>query len=85
MIEDLDKFISISKELIKKESQSGISKRISPESILKSLDISLSHNAIDDVSLFNTLKKIILHSPLSSGKLFFNQSNFFKIFKVFFH
>ena len=73
MIDDLDKFMSISKELIKKESQSGLSKNISPESVLKSLDISLSNEAMDDASLFNTLKEIILNSPLSSGKLFFNQ------------
>ena len=72
MIDDLDKFMSISKELIKKESQSGISKSISPESVLKSLDISLSNEALDDASLFNTLKEIIDYYPdrqIFSGKV----------------
>ncbi len=73
LFDDLNIFNSLSNELINDDQEKGISPKIHIEDILKKLDISLNKDGIDDDTFKNSLKEIILNTPKTSGKLFFNQ------------
>ena len=73
LFDDLNIFNSLAKELINDDQEKGISPKIQAEDILNKLDISLNENGIDDETFKNSLKEIILNTPKTSGKLFFNQ------------
>ena len=73
LFDDLNIFNSLANELINDYQKKGISLKIQAEDILKKLDISLNENGIDEENFKNSLKEIILNTPKTSGKLFFNQ------------
>ena len=73
LFDDLNIFNSLANELINDDQEKGISPKIQIEDVLKKLDISLNENGIDDETFKNSLKEIILNTPKTSGKLFFNQ------------
>jgi len=73
LFDDLNIFNSLANELINDDQEKGISQKIQAEEVLKKLDISLNENGIDDETFKNSLKEIILNTPKTSGKLFFNQ------------
>ena len=70
---DLNIFNKLVNDLINDDQEKGISAKIQTEDVLKKLDISLSENGIDDETFKNSLKEIILNTPKTSSKLFFNQ------------
>ena len=70
---DLNIFNELVNDLINDDQEKGISNKIQTEDVLKKLDISLSENGIDDETFKNSLKEIILNTPKTSSKLFFNQ------------
>ena len=73
LFDDLNIFNSLANELINDDQEKGISPKIQAEDVLNKLDISLNENGIDDETFKNSLKEIILNTPKTSGKLFFNQ------------
>ena len=70
---DLNIFNELVNDLINDDQEKGVSDKIQTEDVLKKLDISLSENGIDDETFKNSLKEIILNTPKTSSKLFFNQ------------
>ena len=68
---DLKIFNSLVKELSNDEN--GISVKIDPKDLLKRFDITLEEEGIEDSKLINSLRDIILNTPKTSSKLFFNQ------------
>lgn len=70
---DLNIFNELVNDLINDDQEKGISDKIQTEDVLNKLDISLSENGIDDETFKNSLKEIILNTPKTSSKLFFNQ------------
>ena len=70
---DLNIFNKLVNDLINDDQEKGVSDKIQTEDVLKKLDISLSENGIDDETFKNSLKEIILNTPKTSSKLFFNQ------------
>ena len=70
---DLNIFNKLVNDLINDDQEKGISAKIQTEDVLKKLDISLSEDGIDDETFKNSLKEIILNTPKTSSKLFFNQ------------
>ena len=73
LFDDLNIFNSLANELINDDQEKGISPKIQEKDVLNKLDISLNENGIDDETFKNSLKEIILNTPKTSGKLFFNQ------------
>ena len=70
---DLNIFNELVNDLINDGQKKGVSPKIQTQDVLKKLDISLSENGIDDETFKNSLKEIILNTPKTSSKLFFNQ------------
>jgi len=73
IVDDLKIFNSLVDDLLKEEKEKGISTRIEADKLFDQLDISLSENAIEDEDFTTILRSLILNTPKTSGKLFFNQ------------
>ena len=71
--DDLILFNEIVNEFLNDEKLNPISKKINIEDLHKTLDLSLSENPITKKEFSESLRKLILSSPKSSSKLFFNQ------------
>ncbi|MFN2260954.1 MAG: aspartate aminotransferase family protein [Psychroflexus sp.] len=70
---DLKLFQEISEKLIKNEAEKGVVKPISPEKLYDKLDLHLAENALDDDEFKKLLEDVVLSTPRTSTKLFFNQ------------
>ena len=66
--EDLDLFNQISDLFLQDELDSPVANYISPENLLKDLDLSLNDNPSVEEEFKKTLKKLILSTPKSSSK-----------------
>ena len=74
MIEkELQVFQEITKSLLKDEIERPVSKVIPPNQLHQQLDISLEEKGISDERFNELLKEVILSTPKTSSKLFFNQ------------
>ncbi|WP_127845713.1 pyridoxal phosphate-dependent decarboxylase family protein [Psychroflexus aestuariivivens] len=73
MQEDLKLFHEISEKLIKNESKKGVVEPISPEKLYEKLDLHLNENGLDDNKFESLLEDVVLSTPRTSTKLFFNQ------------
>ena len=71
--EDLDLFNQIADMFLQDELDSPVANYINPENLLKDLDLSLNDNPSVEEEFKKNLKKLILSTPKSSSKLFFNQ------------
>ena len=71
--EDLDLFNQITDLFLQDELDSPVANYINPENLLKDLDLSLNDNPSVEEEFKKNLKKLILSTPKSSSKLFFNQ------------
>jgi sulfinoalanine decarboxylase/sulfinoalanine decarboxylase/aspartate 1-decarboxylase len=71
--EDLELFNELITVFLEDELQNPISGYIKPKEVEKVLDIKLGKEGVSDNELKNLLKKLILKTPKSSSKLFFNQ------------
>ena len=58
---------------MKSEKNNPVSKFITPSKLTEGIDVSLDHNGVSAQVLDKILEKIMLISPKSSSRLFFNQ------------
>ncbi len=70
---ELDVFNQIAKALLTDEQENPISEVIPPNELANRLSIELNEEAIPDAVFEKALKEIILKTPKTSSKLFFNQ------------
>jgi len=73
IVEDLELFNEIIKEFLNEEKTTPASKFISPENIMKEIDIKLDKHPLDNEKYKKLLKQLINSTPKSSSKHFFNQ------------
>lgn len=70
---DLELFQKLSHKLLKHEKQNGVVKPIKAEQLLDSLDLDLNEEGLDEEALESLLEEVVLSTPRTSTKLFFNQ------------
>ena len=73
ILEDLELFNEIIKEFLNEEKTTPASKFISPENIMKEIDLKLDKHPLDNEKYKKLLKQLINSTPKSSSKHFFNQ------------
>ena len=73
LFDDLNTFHILAKEIISDCNKKGISEKIKPTDLLNKFGIELNNSGISDKHLKEILKELVLHTPKTSGKLFFNQ------------
>ena len=73
LFDDLHIFHSLANELITDFNEKGISSKINSKDLLQKFNLSLNNEGLEDKELKELLKDLILHTPKTSGKLFFNQ------------
>ena len=71
--EDLKLFNRIANSLLEDEQQTPVSKRIPISELHKKLNITLSDDPISEKEIESTLKELVLATPKTASKLFFNQ------------
>jgi len=70
---DLELFQKISDKLLAHEKKNGVVKPIKAEKLLDILNLDLSHEGINQNALESLLEEVVLSTPRTSTKLFFNQ------------
>ena len=70
---DLALFNELITIFLEDELQNPVTEYIAPKEVAKVLDIKLGKESMADNEFKNSLKQLILKSPKSSSKLFFNQ------------
>ena len=73
ILEDLELFNEITKEFLNEEKTTPASKFISPENIMKEIDLKLDKRPLDNEKYKKLLIQLINSTPKSSSKHFFNQ------------
>ena len=73
MEKNLDLFIQLSKELMADEKTSPVIKPIPVEQLFDEIDIRLNEDGISDEDFVPILRKLILNTPRTATKMFFNQ------------
>jgi len=73
MQEDLQVFQKISQKLIAQERKTGVVRPIKAEQLLKTLNLKLSSEALEQKELETLLEDVVMSTPRTSTKLFFNQ------------
>tara|TARA_B100001142_G_scaffold125620_1_gene127527 strand:- start:18949 stop:20337 length:1389 start_codon:yes stop_codon:yes gene_type:complete len=71
--EDLALFNELINIFLEKEQKNPVSKYIKPEDLGRQIDIKLGNAPLDNSNFKKSLKELLLKSPKSSSKLFFNQ------------
>ena len=71
--EDLKLFNKLANDFLKEEKLKPLSNYIKPEDLYDKIDLSLNDYPAIDSDFKNTLKELILSTPKSSSKYFFNQ------------
>ena len=70
---DLKLFNQLAHDFIEEETNNPISKYLDPNNAKKELDFKLTEEGVSDDYLVKCLKNILLRTPKSSSRLFFNQ------------
>ena len=70
---DLELFQKLSHKLVDHEKQNGVVKPIKAENLLKVMDLNLEDQGLDEKKFEALLEEIVLSTPRTSTKLFFNQ------------
>lgn len=73
MQEDLQVFQKISQKLIAQERKTGVVRPIKAEQLLKTLNLQLSSEGLEQKELETLLEDVVMSTPRTSTKLFFNQ------------
>lgn len=73
MKSDLHTFLGLANDLINDENENPISPRIPSDKLEELLNIGLGENGIEEEQFIETLKRVVLATPKTSSKLFFNQ------------
>ncbi len=71
--DELKLFNQLACELIEDEIKTPIPKYLSPNEVINELDIKLKEEGLSDSDFVKSLQKILLRTPKSASKLFFNQ------------
>lgn len=70
---DLELFQKLSQKLITHEQKNGVVKPIEAENLLDILDLDLESEGLDETEFESLLEQVVLSTPRTSTKLFFNQ------------
>lgn len=70
---DLELFQKLSQKLITHEQKNGVVKPIEAKNLLDVLDLDLENEGLDEPELESLLEQVVLSTPRTSTKLFFNQ------------
>jgi len=70
---DLQLFQKLSHKLVDHEHKNGVVKPIKAENLLKVMDLKLEDHGLDEKQFETLLEEIVLSTPRTSTKLFFNQ------------
>lgn len=73
MQEDLKTFIDIANKLFEDEQNNPVTAPINPNELNQHIDLTLNDNPIAYNEFVETLTKLVLQTPKTSSKLFFNQ------------
>lgn len=73
IIKEMDQFVALSTSLLKDEEENPISRRIPVENLSNELNFELSKEGISDSEYYEIVEDIVLATPKTSSKLFFNQ------------
>lgn len=73
MQEDLRFFHQLADEIIKKEAEEPVVKPIDPDELFSKIDLELDENGTDDEDLQELLRQIVLNTPKTTTRKFFNQ------------
>ena len=73
MSSELDRFVHITRGLLKDEIENPISNRIKVNDLYEVLNIGLNEEPIDDEEFYTLTQDIVNATPKTSSKLFFNQ------------
>jgi sulfinoalanine decarboxylase/sulfinoalanine decarboxylase/aspartate 1-decarboxylase len=71
--EDLALFNELINFFLESEANNPVAEYVSPQEVNNTLDISLSENPAFDLEFKSALKELLLKTPKSSSKMFFNQ------------
>lgn len=70
---ELSKFQEIAEQLLKGEEDEPVVEPISPKALFDKLDLRLEHEPIGDEKFYQAIEKLVMHTPRTATKLFFNQ------------
>ena len=73
MKKELDRFIRIAEKLLEAESREGVVKPLPYDELCALLDLDLEDEGIEDVRFEKALEEIVLRTPRTQTKEFFNQ------------
>jgi len=73
MLNEINKFRELSESLLADEKTNPVSRRVAYDNLREKLDIGLSQSPIDDDAYYDILNQVVLATPKTSSKLFFNQ------------
>ena len=73
MHDTLNQFIAIAKELLEDESKNPVAEFVPAEKLHEELDLSLSENGISNKEFKAALTDLVLKTPRTATKAFFNQ------------
>lgn len=70
---DLDRFQSIVKQLLEAENKEPVAQPIQAKSLFETLDLKLEDEGTSDDVFYNSLEKLVMNTPRTATKQFFNQ------------
>jgi sulfinoalanine decarboxylase/sulfinoalanine decarboxylase/aspartate 1-decarboxylase len=70
---DLDRFQDIVKQLLEAEKNEPVAKPIKAEALFEELDLRLDEEGTSDNVFYDSLKKLVMNTPRTATKQFFNQ------------
>jgi len=73
MQEDLHFFHQLADQIVKKEDEKPVVKPIKPEELFDEIDLELNQDGISDERLHDLLRQVVLNTPKTTTKKFFNQ------------
>ena len=76
MEKNLDLFIQLANELMADEITTPVLKPIPVEDLFDKIDIELREDAISDEEFVPILRELILNTPRTATKMFFNQLSY---------
>tara|TARA_R110002096_G_scaffold386435_1_gene580546 strand:+ start:1143 stop:2537 length:1395 start_codon:yes stop_codon:yes gene_type:complete len=71
--DDLSKFQTISQRLLKIEQEQPVANPVNAAELFKLLDLKLEKEGVDDEVLYKSLEELVMNTPRTATKLFFNQ------------
>lgn len=73
MDKDLELFNSLAQKLLQAEQAEPVTPYLPPEDLNRVLDLSLKENPIDESQFGEAMENLVMHTPRTASKAFFNQ------------